>query len=352
MKDEKYMQRCLELARQGFGNVAPNPMVGCVLVYKDKIIGEGFHQKYGEAHAEVNAVNSVGTRHVVSLQNSTLYVNLEPCAHFGKTPPCVDLLIKKNISKVVIANLDSNPIVRGKGIKKLMDAGVQVKVGVLENEAKELNKRFFTFHEKKRPFIILKWAETKDGFLAPPLHLERGKGGEAWISNELSRKLVHKWRSEEQAILVGTNTALTDNPQLNVRLWRGKNPLRMVIDKDLKLPKSLHLFDQKIPTVVFTTKKQKAKKNLEFIQLNFKKNIVPQICNLCYEKRIQSLIVEGGEKLLTTFIKENWWDEARVFVGNKIFKKGIAAPEIKGKLISKEKIVDDELLIFKNKFVT
>jgi diaminohydroxyphosphoribosylaminopyrimidine deaminase/5-amino-6-(5-phosphoribosylamino)uracil reductase len=252
--DEKYMLRCLELAKDGFGNVAPNPMVGCVIVCEGKIIGEGYHQEYGKAHAEVNAIHSVRDKSL--LQKSTLYVNLEPCAHFGKTPPCANLIVEHNIPRVVIGCVDSYSEVSGKGIEKLRNAGIEVTVGILENESLELNKRFFTFHNKKRPYVILKWAETQDGFIDVdrPLDKSRDTTADNWITSPLSKQLVHKWRSEEAAIMVGTTTVLNDNPQLNVREWKGKNPTRIVIDLQDRLPQTLHVFDKSIPTVSFFAK--------------------------------------------------------------------------------------------------
>lgn len=355
---EKYMKRCLELAEKGFGKVAPNPMVGCVIVHDGKIIGEGFHQQYGTAHAEVNAINSVGMHNYASLRNATLYANLEPCSHFGKTPPCADLIIRYKIKYVVIGTLDPNPLVAGKGIHKLASSGCDVKVGVLEDECRELNKRFFTFYEKKRPYIILKWAQTKDNYLGI-LNLK------TQISNLKSQKLVHQWRSEEQAIMVGTNTALTDNPKLTVRKVhpagnfsngvKGKNPLRIVIDRDLKIPSRFHLLDGSVPTIVFTSKKKSGKRNLEFILIDFDKNVLKQILDELYKRNIQSLIIEGGSKLLNSFIGQNLWDEARVFSGKNTLleiagKKasGVEAPEIKASSANKRKIGNDELKIYIN----
>lgn len=338
------MLRCLELAKNGLGTVAPNPMVGSVIVYEGKIIGEGYHQHYGEAHAEVNAINAVKNK--AFLPESTLYVNLEPCAHFGKTPPCADLIIKNNIKKVVIGCMDTYSEVAGKGIERLKNAGIEVVVGVLEKESLKLNKRFFTFHNKKRPYIILKWAETKDGFV--DIDRTNKQQTENWITSPLSKKLVHKWRSEEAAIMVGTNTALNDNPQLNVREWTGKNPIRIVLDLKLRLPKELHLFDKTIPTLVFNYQQEKLEDNLEYIKLNASKNIENQILEALYKRNIQSVIIEGGATLLQSFIDANLWDEARVFIGNKTFEKGLKAPII-GKLACvEEKISTDLLLIFEN----
>ena len=254
------MRRALELAENGRGQVSPNPLVGCVIEHHGKIIGEGWHQKYGEAHAEVNAVNSVKDKSL--LKEACVYVSLEPCAHFGKTPPCADLLVENQVKKVVICNTDPNPLVAGKGIVKLREAGIEVETGILEKEGLELNKRFFHYLEKKRPYIILKWAETADGFIA------RKNFDSKWISNTLSRKLVHKWRTEEDAILVGTNTALYDNPQLNARDWTGNNPVRIVIDRHLKLPADLHLFDEQIPTICYNLIKNRNSGNVTFVKVH------------------------------------------------------------------------------------
>ena len=341
---KKYMQRCLELARNGLGYTAPNPIVGCVIVYNNKIIGEGYHRKYGEAHAELNAVNSVKNKFLLS--KSTVYVNLEPCAHYGKTPPCVDLLIAHQVSEVVIGCIDTFSEVSGKGIEKLRNSGCKVIVGILENEAREINKRFFTFWEKKRPFIILKWAQTLDGFIDKNRTLQDREQNK--ISAELSGILVHKWRGEEQAIMVGTNTALNDNPKLNVRNWTGTNPMRIVLDKELSLPSSLHLFDQKIPTLVITKAKRKSLNNLEYILSDFK-NIPESVCKILYERNIQSIIVEGGAALLNSFIDSGLWDEARIFIAPVSYKSGKEAPVLKNSvLISKDTVEIDSLFCFKN----
>jgi diaminohydroxyphosphoribosylaminopyrimidine deaminase/5-amino-6-(5-phosphoribosylamino)uracil reductase len=327
--NNKQMIRCLELAKQGIGNVAPNPMVGCVIVYQNKIIAVGYHEKYGEAHAEVNAINTVMDKSV--LKKSTLYVNLEPCAHTGKTPPCADLIIKHQIPNVVIGCIDTYSEVAGKGIEKLRAAGVNVTVGVLEEKAKELNKRFFTFHNKKRPFIILKWAETKDGFIDIERSIDSNQNDKIvdnWITSPFSKKLVHQWRSEEQAIMIGTNTALNDNPKLTVREVEGKNPLRVVLDVNLRLPEQLNVFDGSTPTLIFNALKSELKHNLEFIKIDKNKELIPQILNELYQRNILSIIIEGGTQLLQTFIDANCWDEAKVFIGNKYFTKGLKAPLI------------------------
>ncbi len=340
---KKYMQRCLQLAANGLGNVAPNPMVGCVIVHDDEIIGEGYHSNFGKAHAEVNAINFVKDKAL--LPTSTLYVSLEPCAHHGKTPPCSDLIIESGIKKVVIACSDANPLVSGKGIEKLSRAGVEVISGVLEKEARELNKRFFTFHEKKRPYIILKWAQTANGFI----DRKRNDNSEPalQISNEHSKRLLHKWRSEEQAIMVGTNTARLDNPRLDIRLLNGKNPIRIVLDKNLELAETLNLVDGSQATLVFTSKEKSLKKNLEFNTIDFVKSVLPQIMNTLFEMQIQSVIVEGGNKLLQSFIDENIWDEARVFISETFIGDGIAAPNLNVEPVIVENIATDKLYVFK-----
>jgi len=343
---ELYMNRCLELARSGFGKVAPNPMVGALLVHNDHIIGEGFHQEYGGAHAEVNAIHSVKKKDL--LASATLYVNLEPCSHYGKTPPCTDLIIEYHIPKVVIAVEDPNPLVKGKGIQKLRQHGCEVVLGVLEKESKELNKRFITFQTLKRPYVILKWAQTLDGFI----DIKRKKSDNpqpTWISGDALRVLVHKWRSEEMAILVGTKTAEMDNPQLNVRHWKGNNPLRIVLDNKLRLSKDLKLFDQTQPTLVYTSKSISKQDTIQYATIDFNANIAIQILSDLYNKGIQSMIVEGGRKMLDTFILSCLWDEARIITGNKIFEDGIKAPNCKGQLVVSDFFNKDILRIIKNK---
>ncbi len=335
------MQRCLQLAQLGTGNVAPNPMVGAVLVYGQRIIGEGYHQKFGELHAEVNCINNVRIEEKKNIAESTLYVSLEPCVHFGKTPPCTNLIIENKIPNVVIGCRDSFEAVNGKGIEKLKTAGVNVVVGVLEKECLELNKRFFTFHHQHRPFIILKWAQSSDGKVAGP-------GAERFlISNEFTNRLVHKWRSEEAAILVGTNTALLDDPSLTTRLWPGNNPVRLVIDKELKLPGTLKLFDGSFKTIVFNYHKQEEGK-LIYYKLNKEENIITQILAALYSLQMQSIIVEGGAKLLRSFIDAGLWDEARIINNEQLtFGNGLNAPILKNnKLIQAEKIDDDVISFF------
>ncbi|APS40384.1 MULTISPECIES: bifunctional diaminohydroxyphosphoribosylaminopyrimidine deaminase/5-amino-6-(5-phosphoribosylamino)uracil reductase RibD [unclassified Salegentibacter] len=340
---EKYIKRCIELAKNGLGATYPNPLVGSVIVYKNKIIGEGWHQKAGAPHAEVNAVNSV--RDESLLKKSTIYVSLEPCSHFGKTPPCSDLIIAKGIKKVIIGTVDPFAEVAGRGIKKLMEAGCEVQVGILEKECQDLNKRFFTFHQKKQPYIILKWAQTADGFIAPKVQEKREP---VWITNQYSKQLVHKWRSEEQAILVGTNTAIADNPKLNTRLWNGKNPVRVVIDKELKIPQESALFNGSIKTIVLTEYVKNSGDNLIFEKLDFQQDIVKQICEVLYRHNLQSVIIEGGAKTLQTFIDANLWDEARVFTGISEFHEGINAPQFSGIKLSETNLERDTLKNYKN----
>jgi len=347
MMHEKYMERCLELAQNGIGYVSPNPLVGCVIVHQDNIIGEGFHAQYGKAHAEVNAINSVKDKSL--LAQSELYVNLEPCAHFGKTPPCVDLILQHKIPKVIIGCEDSFSQVAGRGIEKLRINGVDVVLGVKQEACREINRRFFTFHEKKRPYIILKWAQTLDGFLDKdrqnnfPPHIN-------WISNKYSKMLVHYWRSQEHAIMVGTNTAINDNPKLNVRELAGVNPIRILIDRDLNVPASYHLLDGSIPTIVYTEIENAAnsKANLQYITLDFSRDIIEQINNSLYQNKIQSVIVEGGAFLLNTLILNNLWDEARIIVGNAIFGRGVKAPVPKACEVVKEQLEDDHILFYRN----
>ena len=342
------MNRCLELARKGAGKVSPNPMVGCVIVHNDTIIGEGFHEKYGEAHAEVNAINAVKNQEL--LKESTLYVSLEPCAHFGLTPPCSDLIVEKKIPRTVIGTIDSFAKVAGKGIEKMIKAGIDVQVGILEKECREINKRFFTFHEKKRPYIFLKWAETTDGFI----DYDRTKnqfGEPTWITGEKALVRVHQMRAVEDAILVGTNTALKDNPSLTVRHCEGRNPVRIVIDNHLRLPVHLKLFDGNAKTIVFNSLKNEESGNTELVKIDFNKKMIPQLLRNLYQRNIQSLIVEGGKQLLESFIEANLWDEAFRFTGNKLFTSGIKAPAISGSIIQTEKTDDDSLQIYTNHFI-
>lgn len=336
--DEQMMQRCIQLAENGLGTTYPNPMVGCVIVHDGKIIAEGWHQKAGQPHAEVNAISQIQNKEI--LKKSTLYVSLEPCAHHGKTPPCADLIVQHQIPKVVVGTVDPFAKVNGLGIQKLKNAGIEVISGILENECRDLNKRFFTFHQEKRPYIILKWAQTTDGFMAAE------NGEQKWITNEYSKQLVHKWRTEEQSILVGTQTAETDNPKLNARLWNGNQPIRLVLDKDLKLNSDLNLFDKSQRTIVFTENFKKNDGNLEFIQIEFNENLAHSILQKLYELEIQSIIIEGGKRTLDSFIKQDLWDEARIFTSSDSWNSGIHSPKIQGKLIHLKTLISDQLEIF------
>lgn len=332
--DRGFMMRALELAELGRGQVSPNPMVGCVIAHEDLIIGEGYHQRYGGPHAEVNAVQAVENPKLLS--ESTVYVTLEPCAHWGKTPPCADLLVEKGVKKVIIAAQDSNPLVGGKGIQILKNAGIEVETGLLEIEARRQNRRFFTQIEKNRPYIILKWAQTQDGLVA------REDYSSKWISGARSRQLVHKWRAEDDAILVGKNTALYDNPSLTVRDWVGKNPVRVVLDSHLTLPPDLALFDQTVPTLCFNSQKSETTQNLEFVNLglNFQ---LREVLKELHSRKIQSLLVEGGSRVLAGFIELGLWDEARVFSGKASFGTGIPAPML-NQTPTETILIDEDIL--------
>jgi diaminohydroxyphosphoribosylaminopyrimidine deaminase/5-amino-6-(5-phosphoribosylamino)uracil reductase len=368
-KHNQFMRRCLRLAKLGAGYVAPNPMVGAVLVYDDKIIGEGWHQKYGEAHAEVNCIASVKNENSHLISQSCLYVSLEPCSHFGKTPPCTDLIIKNKIPKVIIGCRDPFIEVDGKGIEKLKAAGVEVEVGILEKECKELNKRFITFHTEKRPYIILKWAQTADGFVAAPSKpppkgeaFEDSEGSRLLISNEYSNRLVHKWRSEEASILIGTNTAMLDDPELTTRLWPGSSPIRLVVDMDLKLPSTLKIFNQQQPTIIFNTKIHSEESEwsppsplvervgVRYYQVTEDTSLVHQIVNALYQQKIQSVIVEGGAKLLQSFIDAGMWDEARVIKNSELrIMNGLAMPILTHALkVDEQKIFSDIIEVYKH----
>ena len=345
MKDvaEHYMSRCLQLAQLGAGYVAPNPMAGAVLVHENRIIGEGYHQQYGKAHAEVNCINSVKDEDKHLIPRSTLYVSLEPCSHFGKTPPCSDLIIQQKIPKVVIGCRDPFKEVDGKGIEKLKAAGLEVIVGVLEPKCKELNKRFLVFNTQHRPYIILKWAQTADGKIAG------NDTKRLLISTALTNRLVHKWRSEESSILVGANTALLDNPELTTRDWSGVSPIRLVIDMDLSLPASLKLFDHNQPTIVFNKIKHEEQDKLIYYQVTEDVNLIHQVVNALYSLQIQSVIVEGGAKLLQSFIDEGYWDEARIINNEQlIIKNGLNAPLLTNAIkISEQHISTDRVEIYK-----
>ncbi len=338
------MQRCLDLALEGAGSVAPNPMVGAVLVYNNRIIGEGYHEKYGEAHAEVNCIKSVSMEDRHLIKASTLYVSLEPCAHYGKTPPCSQLIIDQQISKVVIACSDPFSKVNGKGIENLKAAGIEVVLGVLEKEAIDLNKRFFVYHQKRRPYIILKWAETADFFIGSD------STDRLLISNELSNRLVHRWRSEETAIMVGTNTALKDNPALTNRAWTGKSPIRLLIDRHLKVSRESKLFQAESATIVFNELKTDIEEHLIYVQIDFSKNSMQQILDYCYAYPIQSILIEGGAKLIQSFIDTGIWDEARMIHNDALkVEKGVAAPILKGHTLKEKfKLSTDTIFIYHN----
>jgi diaminohydroxyphosphoribosylaminopyrimidine deaminase/5-amino-6-(5-phosphoribosylamino)uracil reductase len=333
---EPYIRRCIALAEAAAGLVAPNPMVGAVLVHEGEIIGEGYHKVYGGPHAEVNCINSVteSKQHLIS--RSTLYVSLEPCAHFGKTPPCSDLIIKNNIPSVVIGCRDPFQEVDGKGIAKLISAGITVTTNVLEQECKHLNRRFFTFHAQHRPYIILKWAQSADNKIG---HFGKNR---LHITNEITNRLVHKWRSEEAAIMVGTKTAGSDDPRLTNRHWSGNHPVRIIIDKELRLPASLHVFDGSVKTIVFNTMKHKEEGSLIYYQVTDDVSLVHQVLNGLYQMKILSVMIEGGTRLLQSFIDEGSWDEARVITNQSLLvKDGVPAPLLQYNCIRKEKLGDD-----------
>lgn len=332
------MQRCIELAQNGAGAVSPNPLVGCVIVHNNNIIGEGWHRQLGQAHAEVNAINSVKLKHLLS--DSTLYVNLEPCNHFGKTPPCADLIIQHQIKNVVVGMIDPFEKVAGQGIQKLKAAGIEVEVGVLENECRFLNRRFVKYVTQQKPYIILKWAQTFNGYIAPDATKISAEEFEIQrhITDRIVQRLVHKWRTQEDAIMVGTNTALFDNPALNAREWKGRNPLRIVLDRNLRLPLNLKLFDKSEPTIVFTSVQKESEPNLTFIQLDFEKNCLNEMLQELYQLKVQSVIIEGGSQFLNAVIANKIWDEAIVFMSPKTITDGIKAPLIDGLKIQQETI--------------
>jgi len=344
-QDEQFMQRALQLAAYGKPTVSPNPMVGCVIVSEGNIIGEGWHEKAGEPHAEVLAVRSVKDEQL--LKSATAYVTLEPCAHYGKTPPCAELLVEKQLKKVVIGAVDPNPLVAGKGIEILKKAGIEVASGVLEDQCLSLNKAFFTFMQKKRPYIVLKWAETSDGFIA------RTDFNSKWISNPLSRQLVHKWRTEIDAILVGKNTAKYDNPQLTARDWSGKNPIRLVIDHQLSLKSDLKIFDEEEKTILFhTSEDRNGKEGISFVKLS-QGDFLNEMMQYLHDQKIQSVLIEGGARTLQSFINAGLWDEARIFKSPVLFDEGIESAQLKNyRLVSQENIQDknqtDVLAIYQN----
>ncbi len=325
---ETYMRRCIQLAKLGAGNVAPNPMVGAVLVYNNRIIGEGYHEKYGQAHAEVNCIDNVSVADTDLISKSILYVSLEPCAHFGKTPPCVDLILKLGIEHVVIGCSDSFEKVNGAGIQKLIDVGVKVELDVLRDECMILNKRFFTYHQKKRPYLILKWAQSNDGFIAGD------NGMPLQISNEYTNKLSHKWRAEQASILVGTKTIINDNPNLTTRYWFGKSPVRVIIDSDLELMTTANVFNNHADTIIINNKKNKQTGNILFYKIDFKENVLEGIIKCLYNNNIVSCIIEGGAKTLQSFIDAGAWDEARIITNTSLnIQNGIKSPILRNALL-------------------
>lgn len=337
--DELMMRRAMELATLGRGNVSPNPLVGCVIACEGEIIGEGYHEQYGQAHAEVNAIAHV--RDPQKLSQSTLYVSLEPCSHYGNTPPCADLIVQHQIPRVLISNQDPNPVVAGRGIARLRQAGIEVQTGLLASEGETLNRRFFTFMRKKRPYIILKWAETADGFLA------RENYDSKWISDAHSRLLVHKWRAEEDAIMVGTNTAFYDNPRLNVRDWSGRNPVRILLDRNLRVPTGHAIFDNSQLTICYNLHRNDHAGQNEFVRLDSEAGLSEILSDL-FLRKIQSVIVEGGAALLQSFFAAGLWDEARIFKSPEQFGKGIPAPKPLGTLTSLDTLVADQLFFYQN----
>lgn len=348
MRDHFFMERAIQLAKNGLGTTAPNPMVGAVLVHNDQIIGEGFTSVFGGPHAEINAIHSVSDKSL--LKEATLYVTLEPCFHHGKTPPCVEAIIEHHIKKVVVGILDPHEKVAGKGIERLKAANCEVTVGVLEDECREHHKRFLTFHEKKRPYIILKWAQTEDGFIAPEQEFRADTAEPYWITSTLSRQLVHQWRAEEQSIFIGTNTALHDNPKLDVRHFEGKNPVRVILDRRLKIKQPYHVLDGSTRTIIITenTDQENYQKECTYEVIDFDTEITQGICEVLHKHNLTSVLIEGGTKTLQSFIDSNLWDEARVFTGKILFNKGIAAPICTGQLISETRIGADKLQFFKN----
>jgi len=336
-----FMERALQLAALGREWVSPNPMVGCVIVHDGLIIGEGFHQKYGEAHAEVNAVNAVINKEL--LYEATVYVTLEPCAHFGKTPPCADLLIKHKIKKVIVCNLDPFPQVSGTGVKKLQEAGIEVVVGVLAQEGEELNKRFFKAHRFGLPYIVIKWAETSDGYVA------QKDGNPLAISNTTTNITVHRWRAEEAGILVGTNTILNDNPQLNARNWpEANNPTRIIIDRNLRIQGDFHILDQKQKTLIYNLHKNQSIDNLEYIKIESEIDFLNKMLSSLKNRGINSILVEGGPQLIQSFFEEQLYDEIRIIKSDNPIKEGINAPKVPSgiPLIKNYSILNDQIFIF------
>lgn len=344
--ESQYMMRAIEIARLGMSRVSPNPMVGAVIVNNNKIIGEGYHQAYGGPHAEVHAIESVKDKAL--LTDATIYVTLEPCAHYGKTPPCAELIIKSRIPRVVVGIKDPFAKVQGRGIQMMKDAGIEVIESFMEDRCYELNRRFFTFHSKRRPYIILKWAQTLDGYMDID-RTQEAYGQPTWITNDLSKIAVHKTRTDEDAIMVGTQTAVKDNPSLSVREWKGGNhPLRILLDLNHRVPSEQNLLDGSIPTVVYSYNKLENQKNLTYMVIDKEKPLWDQIFEDLYKRNIQSLIVEGGPYTLNTLIKEQLWDEARIFLGHGFFQGGVKAPAFPGKMVSRDYIDNSNLIVFRN----
>ena len=352
MNHEIYIRRCLELAANGLRDAMPNPGVGAVLVHEGRIIGEGFTSPYGGPHGEVNCLNSVKEEDRELIPHSVLYVSLEPCSHFGKTPPCCDLIIENHIPEIVVGAIDPHEKVAGEGIRRLREAGRIVITGVLEKECREFNRRFFTFHEKKRPYVILKWAQSADGYIAPPKEMRQNEDGTKkpyWITNIYSRQLVHKWRSEEMAILVGTQTVIDDNPQLDVREWKGHNPVRVVLDRNNRIGEDYAVKNLKIKSIFLTEAADLPNlENLLYETISFDENRAHNIADVLYRHNLQSVIVEGGSKTLQMFIDAGLWDEARVFKGQATFNRGTPAPVLSSAPAKRQQLKNDELLIFRN----
>ena len=343
MTSEHYIKQCLDLAQRAKGHTAPNPMVGAVLVHNGRIIGEGWHHYYGADHAEVNCLKNVAAADKHLIPESTMFVNLEPCAHYGITPPCANRLVQERIKQVIIANNDPFDQVNGRGIDILNESGISVETGVLEKEGSWVNRRFFCFHKQQRPYIILKWAQTQDGYIAPA---DRSR---LQITNADSQKLLHKWRTEEAAIMVGTTTALMDNPQLTSRLYEGRQPLRIVLDRSLKLPATYHLLDGTAPTWIINEQKEILHGNVHSVKLSFDDRLLPALLHKLYEAKILSVIVEGGAALLNSFISAGLWDEARIFTGDILLKDGIQAPVLQDETAAFTRSIDnDELQVFVN----
>ena len=342
-QEELYIKRCFDLAKLGLGKVSPNPLVGAVIVHNDRIIGEGFHAEYGKAHAEVNAIASVREEDKKLLKEATIYISLEPCCIHVNTPPCTDLIIKNKIPEVVFSSIDKTPEVNGKSVQLLKEAGCSVRFGMLQSEGEELSCIRNTYVGKKRPYIILKYAQSQDGFLSK-------KGESTWLTNSISQRLVHKWRSESDAIIIGTNTAEIDNPNLTNRLYFGTNPLRIILDKNLQLSKKLNIYDDSVPTWIATEKEIKNSnlKNTHFVKIDFDKKMISSLLSKLYTEKTSTLIVEGGAKLLHSFIELDLWDEARVFIADRFLGSGVKAPTLSQSEAEIFKIGNDRLVVFKH----